>query len=50
MGTQPSYLAAFYKPKEDDQDNLDGLKNSLDRLIGKKGNTIVDGDFKIHIG
>ena len=47
VGTQPLYLAAFYKPKEDDQDSLDGLRNFLDRLIGKKGNIIVVGDFNL---
>ena len=45
VGTQPLYLAAFYKPKEDDQDSLDGLTSSLDGLTGKKGNTIFVRDF-----
>ena len=41
VGTQPLYLAAFYKPREDDQDSLDGLRSSLDGLTSKKGNIIV---------
>ena len=47
MGSQPLYIAAFYKPKEDDQDNLGMLRNSLDKLIGKKGNIMVIGDFNL---
>ena len=45
--TQPLYLAAFYKPREDNQDSLDRLRNSLDGLTGKKGNIIVVGDFNL---
>ena len=45
VDTHPLYLAAFYKPKEDDQDSLDGLRSSPDGLTGKKGNIIVVGDF-----
>ena len=47
VGSQPLYLAAFYKPCEDDQDSLDMLKNSLDKLNGKKGTIMVVGDFNL---
>ena len=38
---------AYYKPKEDDQNSLDMLRCSLERLIGKKGNILVLGDFNL---
>ena len=47
VGSQPLYLAAFYKPREDDQDSLDMLRKSLDKLVGKKGNIMVVGDFNL---
>ena len=47
LGSQPLYFAAFYKPTEDNQDSRDILKNSLDKLIGKKGNIMVIGDFNL---
>ena len=47
---QPLYLAAYYKPSEDDQDSLDMLRNSLEKLTGKKGNIMVVGDINlIHV-
>ena len=45
VGSQPLYIAAYYKPKEDDQNSLDMLRCSLERLIGKKGNILVLGEF-----
>ena len=47
VGVQPLYLAAFYKPHEDDQDSLDKLRDSLDKLAGKKGNIMVVSDFSL---
>ncbi|MCG8035186.1 MAG: hypothetical protein JAZ03_23820, partial [Candidatus Thiodiazotropha taylori] len=47
VGSQPLYIAAYYKPKEDDQDSLDMLRSSLDKLLGKKGNILVLGDFNL---
>ena len=47
VGAQPLYLAAYYKPSEDDQDSLDMLRNSLEKLNGKKGNIMVVGDFNL---
>ena len=47
VGAQPLYLAAFYKPKEDDKDRLGMLRNSMGKLIGKKGNIMVVGDFNL---
>ena len=47
VGSQPLYLAAFYKPHEDDQDSLDMLRNSLDKLVGKKDNIMVVGDLNL---
>ena len=46
-GYTTTVFAAFNKPKEGDQDSLDGLRSSLDGLIGKKGNIIVVGDFNL---
>ena len=47
VGTQPLYIAAFYKPKEDDLDSLEKLKDSLDMLVEKKGTIMVLGDFNL---
>ena len=47
---QPLYLAAYYKPSEDDQDSLDMLRNSLEKLTGKKGNIMVVGDINLPKG
>ena len=47
VGSRPLYIAAYYKPKEDDQNSLDMLRCSLERLIGKKGNILVLGDFNL---
>ena len=47
VGSQPLYIAAYYKPKEDDQSNLDMLRSSLDKFVGKKGNIMVVGDFNL---
>ena len=49
VGSQPLYIAAYYKPKEDDQNSLDMLRCSLERVIGKKGNILVLGDFNLPI-
>ena len=45
VGSQPLYIAAHYKPKEDDQSSLDMLRCSLERLIGKKGSILVQGEL-----
>ena len=45
--TQPLYLAAFYKPRGDDQDSLDGHRSSLDGLTVKTANIIVVGEFNL---
>ena len=47
VGTQSLYIAAFYKPKEDDLDSLEKLKDSLDMLVEKKGTIMVLGDFNL---
>ena len=36
VGSQPFYIVAYYKPKEDDQNSLDMHRCSFERLIGKK--------------
>ena len=47
VGSQSLYIAAYCKPKEDDQSNLDMLRSSLDKFVGKKGNIMVVGDFNL---
>ena len=47
VGSQSLYIAAYYKPKEGDQESLDMLRCSLDKLVGKKGNILVLGDFNL---
>ena len=63
VGSQPLYIAVYYKPKEDDQSSLDMLcsldklvskkgssldmLSSLDKLVGKKGSIMVVGDFNL---
>ena len=47
MGTQPLYIATFYKPKEDDLDSLKKLNDSLDMLVEKEGTIMVLGDFNL---
>lgn len=37
---------AFYKPKEDDQDSLNQLRNCLEMRTGQKATILVLGDFK----
>ena len=45
--SKPLYIAAYYKPKEYDQNSLGMLRCSLERLIGKNenDNILVLGDF-----
>ena len=40
VGAQPLYVAAFYKPKKDDLDSIEQLRNSLDMLTNKKSTII----------
>lgn len=47
VGSQPLYIAAFYKPKEDDLDSLDQLRSSLELIADQKGTIMVLGDFNL---
>ena len=47
VGAQPLYIAAFYRPKEDDLDSIEQLRSSLDTLTDKKGTIMVLGEFNL---
>ena len=47
VGSQPLHIAAFYKPREDDQDSLNHLRNSLEMITYLKGTILVLGDFNL---
>ena len=41
VGAQPLCIAAYYKPKDDDMDSLEQLRNSRDMTVDRKGTILV---------
>ena len=50
-GVHPLYICAYYKPKEDDQESLLELRQSIEKIKRQtsetKGNIWVLGDFNL---